>query len=99
MATVAQELAFEQKLDQLARVAVEVGLGLKPGQELLMTAPLEAVPLARRITEQAYRAGASLVPPLHSADEATLLRYGSLPQEGCEPAAGGPHDGIDAAFR
>jgi len=40
MATLAQELTFEQKLDQLARVAIEVGLGLKPGQELLMTASL-----------------------------------------------------------
>ena len=57
MATVAQEVEFEQKLDQLARVAIEVGLGLERGQELVMTAPLEAVPLARRITEQAYRAG------------------------------------------
>ena len=50
-----------QLLDRLAEVAVRVGLGLKPGQELVITAPLEAVPLARRITEHAYRAGATLV--------------------------------------
>ncbi len=35
-----------------------------------MTAPLDAVPLARRITEQAYRAGASLVTTLYTDDEA-----------------------------
>jgi len=40
-----------------AQVAVNVGLGLKPGQELVMTAGLETLPLARRITEQAYKAG------------------------------------------
>ena len=33
----------------------------RPGQELVMTAPVEALDLSRRITEQAYRAGASLV--------------------------------------
>jgi aminopeptidase len=49
LATPAQQLTFEQKLDQLARVAIQVGLGLKSGQELLMTAPLDALPLARRI--------------------------------------------------
>src|SRR5579871_5337651 len=74
MATIAQELTFEQKLDQLARVAIEVGLGLQPGQELLMTSSIEAVPLARRITEHAYRAGASLVTTLYGDDETTLMR-------------------------
>ena len=53
-----------ENLDQLAAVAVNVGLGLKPGQELVMTASLDSLPLARRITEQAYRAGASLVTTL-----------------------------------
>ncbi len=61
MASMAQEVSFDRKLDQLARVAVEVGLGLQRGQELVMTASLDAVPLARRIIEHAYRAGASLV--------------------------------------
>ena len=58
-AVAAVERTHEQKLDLLAEVAVRVGLGLKEGQELVMTASLDAVPLARRITEQAYRAGAS----------------------------------------
>ena len=57
---------FAQKLDLLAEVAVKVGLGLQSGQELVMTASLDALPLARRITEQAYRAGASLVTTLYS---------------------------------
>ena len=87
-ATAAQALTFEQKLDQLARVAIEVGLGLHSGQELVMTAPLEAVPLARRITEQAYRAGASLVTTLYTDDEATLMRYRFAPDAAFDRAAG-----------
>jgi aminopeptidase len=99
MATVAQALTFEQKLDQLARVAIEVGLGLNSGQELVMTAPLEAVPLARRITEQAYRAGASLVTTLYTDDEATLMRYRFAPDATFDRAAGWLYDGMGAAFK
>ena len=64
IALAAEHLLHEQKLDRLAEVAVQVGLGLKIGQELVMTASIEALPLARRITEHAYRAGASLVTTL-----------------------------------
>jgi len=47
-------LSHASLLDRLAEVAVRVGLGgLNPGQQLVMTAPLEAVALARRITEHA----------------------------------------------
>lgn len=99
MATAAQELSFEQKLDQLARVAIEVGLGLARGQELVMTAPLDAVPLARRITEQAYRAGASLVTTLYSDDEALLARFRYAPDEAFDKAAGWLYDGMGAAYR
>jgi leucyl aminopeptidase (aminopeptidase T) len=37
------------KLDRLAEVAIKVGLSLKPGQDLLLTAPSVALPLVRRI--------------------------------------------------
>ena len=71
-----------QLLDRLAEVAVRVGLGLKAGQELVITAPLEAVPLARRITEHAYRAGATLVTTFYSDEEATLIGSGRTPVPG-----------------
>ena len=38
-------LTFEEKLDRLAEVAVKIGLGLREGQEMLLTAPIEALPL------------------------------------------------------
>lgn len=98
-AVAAVERTHEQKLDLLAEVAVRVGLGLKEGQELVMTASLDAVELARRITEQAYRSGASLVTTLYSDDEAALMRYHYAPDAAFDKAAGWLYDGMGAAFR
>jgi len=88
-----------ENLDQLAAVAIHVGLGLKPGQELLMTASIDALPLARRITEHAYRAGASLVTTLFTDDESTLLRYRHAPDASFDHAAAWLYDGMAAAFK
>ena len=41
------------KLDRLAETAVRVGLNLRKGQEVVLTAPVEALGLARRFTEHA----------------------------------------------
>jgi len=98
-AVIAERRTHEQKLDLLAEVAVRVGLGLRVGQELVMTASLDALPLARRVTEQAYRAGASLVTTLYTDDEATLMRYHFAPDESFDRAAGWLYDGMGAAFK
>jgi len=90
---------FEQKLDRLAEVAVRLGLGLAPGQQLVMTATLDAVPLVRRITEHAYKAGASLVTTLLGDEEATLLRYRYGPDGSFDVAAAWLYEGMAQAFR
>ena len=87
------------QLDRLAQVAVRVGLGLEAGQEVVMTAPIEALPLARRITEHAYKAGASLVTTLFSDDESTLLRFRHAGDETFDAATGWLYDGMAAAFK
>ena len=97
--TPALERTHEQKLDLLAEVAVKVGLGLQSGQELVMTASLDALPLARRITEQAYRAGASLVTTLYADDEAALMRYRYAPDASFDHAAKWLYDGMGSAFK
>jgi len=66
---------FNDKLDRLAGLAVGFGLGLKPGQELIMTADIGARDLANRITREAYIAGASNVVTLYSDDAAVLAKY------------------------
>ena len=65
-------LSFDEKLDRLAEVAVRVGLGLREGQEMLLSAPIEALPLVRRIVDHAYRAGALLVTTFYGDDPAVL---------------------------
>ena len=90
---------FDARLDRLGEVAVRVGLGLAPGQELLITAPLDAVPLVRRITEHAYHAGASLVTTLLNDDVATLARFEHAPDEAFDTAPAWLFDGMAAAFR
>jgi len=99
MSTAPIQHTQDQRLDLLAQVAIRVGLGLRQGQELLMTASLDCVPLARRITEQAYRAGASLVTTLYTDDQATLLRYRFAPDESFDQAANWLYDGMGAAFK
>jgi aminopeptidase len=68
-------------LDKLADVTVRVGLNLQPGQELVATAPIEALPLTRKITERAYQAGAKMVTVLYNDDAATLARYQYAPPD------------------
>ncbi len=98
-AVATEHLTHEQKLDRLAEVAIRAGLGLERGQELVMTASLDALPLVRRITEHAYRAGASLVTTLFSDDESTLMRYRFAPDESFDRAAAWLYDGMGAAFK
>ncbi len=95
----AAALTFEDKLDRLAQVAVRVGLNLRPGQELVMSASIDALPLVRRITEHAYKAGAVLVTTLYGDEQSALMRYQYAPDESFDRAATWLSDGIAAAFR
>jgi len=87
------------RLDRLAQVAVQVGLGLRAGQEVVITAPLEALPLVRRITEHAYRAGASLVSTFLSDEDATLMRFRYGADESFDAAASWIYEGMAAAYK
>jgi aminopeptidase len=86
------------KLDRLAEVAVKVGLGLRPGQDLLLTAPAVALPLVRRIAVHAYKAGAGLVTPFLSDEEVTLSRYRFGREVSFDRAAGWLYEGMARAF-
>src|ERR1700726_3219577 len=86
------------KLDRLAEVAIKVGLQIKPGQDLLLTAPTVALPLVRRIAEHAYRAGAGLATPILSDEAVTLARYRFGHDGGFDRAANLFYDGMAEAF-
>jgi aminopeptidase len=98
-ATAPVAMTFDARLDRLAQLAVRVGLNLAPGQELVMTASVEALELSRRITEQAYKAGASLVTTLLSDDRSALARYRFARDDSFDAAPGWLFDGMAAAFR
>jgi aminopeptidase len=86
------------KLERLAATAVKVGLRLQPGQDLFMTAPVAALPLARRIAVEAYKAGAGLVTPILSDEEMTLARFAHAPDLSFDRAPGWLYEGVAKAF-
>jgi aminopeptidase len=86
------------KLNRLAEVAVKVGLRLRQGQDLLLTASTAALPLVRKVTEHAYKAGAGVVTPILSDEELTLARYRYGHDFGFDRAAGWLYEGMAKAF-
>lgn len=86
------------RLDRLAEVAVKVGLNLQPGQDLILTAPVAALPLVRRVAVHAYRAGAGLVTPILADEQVVLARFAEARPESFDHAAGWLFNGMAAAF-
>ena len=88
-----------EKLDRLAEVAVRIGVNLKPGQDLVITAPMAALELVRRITVHAYKAGAGIVTPFFADDEITLARYQHAADESFDRAPNWLYEGMAAAYK
>jgi aminopeptidase len=66
---------------------------------LVLTAPIEALPLVRRITDHAYRAGALLVTTLYADDPCVLSRFAHAPDASFDYAPAWLQDAIATAFR
>lgn len=75
----AMSLTFEEKLQNYARLAVRVGLGLREGQRVLVQAPVDTAPLARAVVREAYAAGASFVDVRWDDDDVVLARFELAP--------------------
>jgi aminopeptidase len=56
----------DERLEKYARLAVQVGLNLQPGQTLGINAMIEHAPLVRAVAREAYAAGARYVDVLYS---------------------------------
>jgi aminopeptidase len=87
-----------EKLDKLAQVAIHVGLGLQKGQDLVMTGPVNALPLIRKIVEHAYKAGAGFVQTIMSDEEVTLNRYRYASSESFDRAPAWLFEGMAKAY-
>jgi len=86
-------------LDKYAELTVKSGLNVRKGQQVLITAPLEAVDLVRLITHHAYKVGASLVTTLYNDEKATLMRYVDGDKEAFDTAPSWLFNGMAEAFR
>tara|TARA_X000000368_G_scaffold184498_2_gene145715 strand:+ start:3347 stop:4582 length:1236 start_codon:yes stop_codon:yes gene_type:complete len=88
----------EQKIDKLAELAVKTGVSLQKGQDLLLTSPIEALPLVRKVVEHAYKVGANLVTPLFSDPEITVSRFKYASDQSFDKATNWLYNGMAEAF-
>lgn len=65
----------QEILRNYARLLIRTGCALKPGQELLLTAPVEAAPFARLVAEEAWNAGSGDVTVEWADQPVNRLRY------------------------
>lgn len=70
-----------ERLDAYARLAVEIGVNLQPGQDLNLQCGTEHLELARAVTTAAYRAGARWVDVLISDNRVLKARVAHGPEE------------------
>ncbi|MFN2282202.1 MAG: aminopeptidase [Anaerolineales bacterium] len=73
---------FQVVLEKFARLIVEVGLNLQPGQRLFIWAnQLELAPLVRQVAARAYQNGSPLVSVLWNDDGIKKARFDHAPKD------------------
>ena len=72
---------LEPRLRQYAELLVHRGVAIQPGQELVLTVPVESAPFARIVVDEAYKAGAGHVTLIWADDEMSRLEYENCPIE------------------
>jgi aminopeptidase len=82
-------MSDDGRLDTYARLAIEVGVNLVPGQDVQITGLLEHYPLARALANAAYGAGARYVDVVYQDQHVTRSRIKHAPEDSLDWAA--PH--------
>ena len=67
--------ALEPKIDRYAKLVIRTGVNVKPGQEVVVLAPVETADFVRKLVRHGYEAGAGHVTVIWSDDEVTRLTY------------------------
>lgn len=70
---------LSKQIERYAELAVCKGVNIQPGQELVITAPVERADFVRTLVSQAYGAGAGHVTTIWSDDELARLEYRNVP--------------------
>lgn len=75
---------FQEKLEQYAKICVEVGVVLKEGQDLFITAPVESYEFTRMVVKEAYAHGAKTVTINWNDEISGLYRMSMAPDSSFE---------------
>jgi aminopeptidase len=75
-------MSGDDRLERYAKLAVEVGVGLQPGQDLIVQAQVEHAPLARQVVRAAYAAGARYVSVVYQDQHVVRAQVELGPDEG-----------------
>ncbi|SFI30820.1 aminopeptidase [Paenibacillus sp. UNC496MF] len=74
--------SFQQRLEQYAALAVEVGVNVQPGQKLYVISPIAAAPFVREVVKRAYKLGSPYVHVDWNDEGVTRARLEHAPEEG-----------------
>lgn len=72
---------MDKRIENFAKLAVEFGVNVKEGEDVLINSPIESPELARLITKAAYEKGARLVSVDWRDDTLTRLAFENQDQE------------------
>ncbi|HCO18058.1 MAG TPA: aminopeptidase, partial [Tissierellales bacterium] len=73
--------SFKGKMEEYARLLVEVGVNLKPGEPLVISAPVEGAEFVRMMAKIAYQHGCTDIYMNWTDDVLTRLKYENAPLE------------------
>jgi aminopeptidase len=74
-------LGLRGKMEEYARLLIEVGVNLKPGEPLVISAPVEGVEFVRLMARRAYELGCTDIHMNWTDDVLTRLKYENAPIE------------------
>ncbi len=87
-----------QNLQKLAKLSISRGVNLQKGQDLIITAPIESIPLVRLIVDEGYKAGANIITPFFTDPEITKSRFKFANDESFDRSTDWLFNGIAEAF-
>lgn len=90
---------FDHRLSRLADICLRVGVNLQRGQELIVTAPLDARRLVHHITRLAYSLGAKNVICLYDDPDMMLDRFKYVDESALDYAPQWIHQGMADAMQ
>ena len=89
---------LQQNLAKYAELILKVGLGIRPGDNLLLRLDEHSLPLARELSRQAYQMGVLHIYPVFDDDQMTLSRFQQAPDAAFDAIPGFYADFTEQAY-